>query len=279
MIKLGNTAAPPAARADELHAEFLSHALIHMLIGRVQLVSQFLQFPAQTGKRIRADIIIIVKPFQFLHFAMNPIMQVLYAGPFLFKNNTGFLLLFGRQPGQPALRARSFQGHAPPVPARMRQRNGGKAQLIMGVSRIFSLPKEREQETAPMPADAARLFQNVKAKNMPSRQHDDRNAKAGYAVLMSVFSRLRRRVGAPSSASSATRRPPAEISSAPVGLLLGGAYWLVTREPGLIRVLTPEVMLAVASVVLVAGVAITCLCALFSVNRYLHMDADTLYHI
>lgn len=63
------------------------------------------------------------------------------------------------------------------------------------------------------------------------------------------------------------------------GLLLGGAYWLVIREPGLIRVLTPEVMLAVAGVVLVAGVAITCLCALFSVNRYLHMDADTLYHI
>ena len=44
---------------------------------------------------------------------------------------------------------------------------------------------------------------------------------------MSVFSRLRRRVGAPSSASSATRRPPAEISSAPVGLLLGGAAFVL----------------------------------------------------
>lgn len=63
------------------------------------------------------------------------------------------------------------------------------------------------------------------------------------------------------------------------GLLLGGAYWLVTREPGLIRVLTPEVMLAVAGVVLVAGVVITWLCALLSVNKYLRMNADTLYHI
>lgn len=63
------------------------------------------------------------------------------------------------------------------------------------------------------------------------------------------------------------------------GLLMGGAWWAVAREPGLIRVLTPDVMLAVATVVMIAGIVITWLCALLSVNKYLRMSADVLYHI
>ena len=44
-------------------------------------------------------------------------------------------------------------------------------------------------------------------------------------------------------------------------ILMGAAYWLVSYEPELIRVITPEVMLLVSGAVLVFGVVITFLCA------------------
>ena len=63
------------------------------------------------------------------------------------------------------------------------------------------------------------------------------------------------------------------------GVLWGAAYWLVSYEPDLIRVITPNVMLLVSVSVLVFGVLITWLCALLSINKYLKMKASTLYYI
>ena len=62
-------------------------------------------------------------------------------------------------------------------------------------------------------------------------------------------------------------------------VLWGAAYWLVSYEPELIRVITPEVMLLVSVALLVFGVLITWLCALLSINKYLRMKASTLYYI
>ena len=62
-------------------------------------------------------------------------------------------------------------------------------------------------------------------------------------------------------------------------ILMGAAYWLVSYEPELIRVFTPEVMLLVSGAVLVFGVVITFLCAYLSINKYLRMKASTLYYV
>ena len=62
-------------------------------------------------------------------------------------------------------------------------------------------------------------------------------------------------------------------------ILRGAAYWLVSYEPELIRVITPEVMLLVSGAVLVFGVVITFLCAYLSINKYLRMKASTLYYV
>lgn len=63
------------------------------------------------------------------------------------------------------------------------------------------------------------------------------------------------------------------------GLLWATATWLVEREPELVKVITPEVMLLVSVAVLAFGVLITWLCAFFSVNKYLRMKAGALYRI
>lgn len=62
-------------------------------------------------------------------------------------------------------------------------------------------------------------------------------------------------------------------------ILWGTAYWLVSYEPELIRVITPDVMVMVSVSVLVFGVIITWLCALLSINKYLKMKASSLYYI
>lgn len=62
-------------------------------------------------------------------------------------------------------------------------------------------------------------------------------------------------------------------------VLWGATYWLVSYEPELIRVITPDVMLLVSVSVLIFGVLITWLCALLSINKYLKMKAGTLYYI
>ncbi len=63
------------------------------------------------------------------------------------------------------------------------------------------------------------------------------------------------------------------------GILMGTAYMLVTYEPELIRIITPEVMLIVSASVLLFGIIITFLCAYASINKYLRMKASTLYYI
>ena len=62
-------------------------------------------------------------------------------------------------------------------------------------------------------------------------------------------------------------------------ILMGTAYWLVSYEPELVRVVTPEVMLFVSASVLVFGMVITFFCAYLSINKYLRMKASTLYYI
>ena len=63
------------------------------------------------------------------------------------------------------------------------------------------------------------------------------------------------------------------------GILWGAAVWLVEREPELLDVITPQVMLLVSVAVLAFGMLITWLCALLSVNKYLRMKASALYYI
>lgn len=62
-------------------------------------------------------------------------------------------------------------------------------------------------------------------------------------------------------------------------ILMGAAYWAVTYEQELVRVITPRVMLVVCGSVLVFGVLITWFCAYLSMNKYLKMKANTLYYI
>lgn len=61
-------------------------------------------------------------------------------------------------------------------------------------------------------------------------------------------------------------------------LLMTGAYFLVNYEPELIEIITPSVMIIVASSVLVFGILITFLCAYLSINKYLRMKASSLYY-
>lgn len=63
------------------------------------------------------------------------------------------------------------------------------------------------------------------------------------------------------------------------GILWGTAGWLVSYEPDLVKVITPNIMLLVSVAVLAFGVLITWLCALLSINKYLRMKANTLYYI
>lgn len=58
-----------------------------------------------------------------------------------------------------------------------------------------------------------------------------------------------------------------------------GAWWLLVREPALNTVITVQVMIFVSIAVLVFGVLITWMCALFSINKFLRMKASTLYYI
>ncbi|EJX00655.1 cell division protein FtsX [gut metagenome] len=62
------------------------------------------------------------------------------------------------------------------------------------------------------------------------------------------------------------------------GILWAAALWMVTYEPELVAVITPKVMLMVSGAVLIFGVLITWLCAWFSINKYLKMNANALYY-
>ena len=62
-------------------------------------------------------------------------------------------------------------------------------------------------------------------------------------------------------------------------VLAVGIYVLYTYEPGVLAVITPQVMIITAVAVLVFGILITLLCSYFSVNMFLKMKAGELYKI
>lgn len=62
-------------------------------------------------------------------------------------------------------------------------------------------------------------------------------------------------------------------------LLIGMAYFLVRYEPDLIAIITPAIMAVVMGAVFVFGVAITSICALVSINRFLRMKVSELYSL
>lgn len=62
-------------------------------------------------------------------------------------------------------------------------------------------------------------------------------------------------------------------------VLGGGIYALYTYEPGVLTVITWQVMAVTGGSVFVFGIVITLLCALVSVNKFLRMKAGDLYKI
>lgn len=62
-------------------------------------------------------------------------------------------------------------------------------------------------------------------------------------------------------------------------VLGGGIYALSTYEPGVMKVITWQVMAITGGAVFLFGVLITLLCACFSVNKFLRMKAGDLYKI
>ena len=62
-------------------------------------------------------------------------------------------------------------------------------------------------------------------------------------------------------------------------LLISMSYMLVNYEPGLLELITPEVMLCVMGAVFISGILIATLCAYISINKYLKMKAGDLYRL
>lgn len=63
------------------------------------------------------------------------------------------------------------------------------------------------------------------------------------------------------------------------GVLASGVYALYSYEPGVMAVVTWQVMTITGGAVFLFGVLITLFCAFFSVNRFLRMKAGDLYKI
>lgn len=63
------------------------------------------------------------------------------------------------------------------------------------------------------------------------------------------------------------------------GVLASGVYALYSYEPGVMAVVTWQVMAITGGAVFLFGVLITLFCAFFSVNRFLRMKAGDLYKI
>lgn len=62
-------------------------------------------------------------------------------------------------------------------------------------------------------------------------------------------------------------------------VLVAVAYTLVSYEPGLLAVITTDILLWVMLSTLLFGVLITCLCAYISINKYLRLSAGDLYYM
>jgi cell division transport system permease protein len=64
-----------------------------------------------------------------------------------------------------------------------------------------------------------------------------------------------------------------------IAILGAGIYGLYLTEPGILEIVTWEVMVLTAAAVLLFGIVITALCAWLAVNKFLHMRAGELYKI
>lgn len=62
------------------------------------------------------------------------------------------------------------------------------------------------------------------------------------------------------------------------GVIIGGLYWLRNFEPNIDTIIDLNAVLIVSGCVLVFGILITCLCTLFSLNKYLKMRSNELYY-
>ena len=64
-----------------------------------------------------------------------------------------------------------------------------------------------------------------------------------------------------------------------IGILGAGVYGLYLTQPGVLDIVTWEVLVSTAAAVLLFGIIITALCAWLAVNRFLRMRAHELYKI
>lgn len=64
-----------------------------------------------------------------------------------------------------------------------------------------------------------------------------------------------------------------------IAVLAGGVFALYNYEPGVLVVITWQVMAVTAGAVMAFGILITMMCAYFSVNKFLKMKAGELYKI
>lgn len=62
-------------------------------------------------------------------------------------------------------------------------------------------------------------------------------------------------------------------------VLVAAAYALVSYEPGLLAVITTDILLWVMLSTFLFGVLITCMCAYISINKYLRLSAGDLYYM
>jgi len=62
-------------------------------------------------------------------------------------------------------------------------------------------------------------------------------------------------------------------------VILGGLCWLHKFEPSIGNVIDLNAVIIVSASVFVFGILITCLCTLFSLNKYLKMRSNELYYI
>lgn len=63
------------------------------------------------------------------------------------------------------------------------------------------------------------------------------------------------------------------------GVIYGGLQWLKDFEPGINAVVDLNVVIIVGTSVLVFGLLITFLCTFFSLEKYLRMNSNELYHV
>ncbi|MBP9637039.1 MAG: cell division protein FtsX, partial [Bacteroidaceae bacterium] len=61
-------------------------------------------------------------------------------------------------------------------------------------------------------------------------------------------------------------------------ILMGGAIWLLNYEPELSCIISPEILLIVCGSVLGSGIFITGFAGLLSINHFLKMKNNQMFH-